>query len=309
VTGAPRDFAFQHPGLDRAEHLRDDRAALASLWLRGHALVIDVEGQLRHPAGDDAAPRFAAAADIAAELPATASFLGLHGDEAYFALAAETLADLPPASIDLRSAAARWPALPASVFAQARALLFWQQRNRHCGACGQALALVRGGFCARCAHCGIEHYPRTDPAIIVAVSDGERLLLGRQKSWPEGRWSVLAGFLEPGESLEQTVVREVREEAGVRVHACEYAGSQPWPFPASLMVGFHAQALPQPVQVGDELEEAAWFSAAELREKFASGAMKPSPRLSISRWLLDEWLRRMDAAHAGAGNDAAHRSA
>jgi NAD+ diphosphatase len=233
-------------------------------------------------------------------LPDSAAFLGLEGDVAYFALPAEVLAELPPASIDARSAAARWAALHASVFAQARALLFWQQRNRHCGACGQATTFVRGGFCARCAHCGIEHYPRTDPAIIVAVSDGERLLLGRQAGWPEGRWSVLAGFCEPGESLEQTVVREVWEEAGVRVDACEYAGSQPWPFPASLMIGFHAQARVQPVQVGDELEAAAWFTAAELRAQFASGAMKPSPRLSISRWLMEDWLLRHDAASAAA---------
>ena len=304
MNATPREYAFLHAGLDRAEQLREDREALAARWATAKVLVLDVEGQLRHPAGDDAAPEFCRGADLAPELPASASFLGLHGDATYFALAADTLDPLPVASIDLRSAAARWPALAASVFAQARALLSWQQRNRHCGACGQAVALVRGGFCARCAHCGLEHYPRTDPAIIVAVSDGERLLLGRQKSWPEGRWSVLAGFLEPGESLEQTVVREVWEEAGVRVHACEYAGSQPWPFPASLMVGFHAQALPQPVAVGDELEQAAWFSAAELREKFATGAMKPSPKLSIARWLLDEWLRRQDAARAPTGVDA-----
>ncbi|MGH8029985.1 MAG: NAD(+) diphosphatase [Arenimonas sp.] len=293
MNGAPREYAFLHAGLDRAEHLREDRAALATLWPAARVLVVDVEGLLRHPPGDDAVPEFCLASTLAPELPAAAAFLGLDGDVPHFALAAEALADdLPAATIDLRSAAARWPGLPASAFAQARALLFWQQRNRHCGACGQAMTMGRGGFSARCAQCGIEHYPRTDPAIIVAVSDGERLLLGRQAGWPEGRWSVLAGFLEPGESLEQTVVREVWEEAGVRVHACEYAGSQPWPFPASLMVGFHAQAEAQPVQVGDELEAAAWFTATELRERFASGTMKPSPRLSISRWLMEDWLRR-----------------
>ena len=296
MNGAPREYAFQHVGLDRAEHLREDRDALAARWADAKVLVVDVEGLLRHPQSDDADPRFCTGLALAPELPPGAAFLGLHGDEAWFALAAEAVTDLPPATIDLRSAAARWPDLPASAFAQARALLFWQQRNRHCGACGEPTTLVRGGFCARCAHCGIEHYPRTDPAVIVAVSDGERLLLGRQAGWPEGRWSVLAGFLEPGESLEQTVVREVREEAGVRVASCEYAGSQPWPFPASLMVGFHALAEPQPVQVGDELEAAAWFTADELRAQFASGAMKPSPRLSISRWLLEDWLRRQDAA-------------
>jgi NAD+ diphosphatase len=300
VSDTPREYAFRHRGLDRAEHLREDRAALAEGWSTGLCLVIDVEGLLRHLPGDDDRPRFCDAVALAAELPDTAAFLGLHEERAYFALPADALAELPPASTDLRSAAARWEALPASVFAQARALLFWQQRNRFCGACGQALAFVRGGYCARCAHCGLEHYPRTDPAIIVAVSDGERLLLGRQSSWPEGRWSVLAGFLEPGESLEQTVAREVWEEAGVRIDACEYAGSQPWPFPASLMVGFHATAAPQPVQVGDELEAAAWFTADELRAQIAAGQLRPSPRLSISRWLMDEWLRRQDEAAARA---------
>ena len=296
MNRAPPGYAFRHPGLDRAEHLRDDHDALAARWPTAKVLVIDIEGQLRHPPGDDAEPVFCAALELAAERPPAAAFLGLHGDDAYFAVAAENFADLPPATIDLRSAAARWPDLPASAFAQARALLFWQQRNRHCGACGEATTFARGGFCARCGRCGIEHYPRTDPAIIVAVSDGERLLLGRPAGWPEGRWSVLAGFLEPGESLEQTVVREVWEEAGVRVDSCEYAGSQPWPFPASLMIGFHAKARPQPVRVGDELEAAAWFTAAELRAQFASGAMKPSPRLSISRWLMEDWLHRQDAA-------------
>jgi NAD+ diphosphatase len=292
VGGAPRRYAFRDPGLDRAEHLREDRDALAARWPGARVLVLDVEGQLRHPDGDDASPQFASGAALAAELPATASFLGLDDDLAHFALPAESLDELPPATIDLRSAAARWPDRAASIFAQARALLAWQQRTRHCGACGQPVTLVRGGFCARCAHCGLENYPRTDPAIIVAVSDGERLLLGRQASWPAGRWSVLAGFMEPGESLEQTVAREVREEAGVRIRACTYAGSQPWPFPASLMVGFHALAEPQPVQLGDELEDARWFGADELLALFASGAMKASPRLSISRWLLEDWLRQ-----------------
>ena len=122
----------------------------------------------------------------------------------------------------------------------------------------------RAGYSARCPGCGLEHYPRTDPAIIVAVSDGPRLLLGRQASWPPNRWSVLAGFVEPGESLEQTVAREVMEEAGVPVLSCTYAASQPWPFPAALMVGFHAEGAPVEPVVSDELEQARWFSAADI---------------------------------------------
>jgi NAD+ diphosphatase len=197
---------------------------------------------------------------------------------------------VPPTRLDLRNAAVRWQALPAAIYAQARALLHWQSRNRFCGACGRAMELQRGGYAGRCVACGLECYPRTDPAIIVAVSDGERLLLGRQASWPEKRYSVLAGFLEPGESLEQAVAREVMEEAGVRIDGCEYLASQPWPFPSSLMLGFRASAAPQPLRFGGELEDARWFGADELRAQTAAGELQVSPRLSISRWLIDDWL-------------------
>ena len=293
MSDTARRYAFQHVGLDRAEHLREDAEALDAHWPKANVLIIDAEGQARC-LGEPDQPAFQQGAAISAERPDHASFLGLaDSGEAWFAMAAEHMGDeLPVPAVDLRSAAARWPALPASVFAQARALLHWQQRNRFCGSCGHALALVRAGFCARCSQCGLEHYPRTDPAIIVAVSDGERLLLGRQASWPEKRWSVLAGFMEPGESLEQTVAREVMEEAGVRIRECRYAGSQPWPFPSALMLGFHALAEPQPVSVGAELQDARWFSARELREQSASGELLLSPSLSISRWLMDDWLAR-----------------
>ncbi|WP_026802712.1 NAD(+) diphosphatase [Arenimonas oryziterrae] len=290
MTPTPRRYAFQHAGLDRAEHLRKDAAALDACWPDAPVLILDVEGQARF-AGSDDQPEFPRGGQCLAQRPEIASFLGLdEGGQAWFALPAEVLPELPAQTLDLRSAGTRWAALPAAVFAQARALLHWQQRSRYCGACGGALVLERGGFCARCPQCGIEHYPRTDPAIIVAVSDGERLLLGRQASWPPKRWSVLAGFLEPGESLEQTVVREVMEEAGVRVDACQYACSQPWPFPSALMLGFHAQAQPQPAQVSEELEEARWFTAAELRDGAVTGEVRLSPSLSISRWLIDDWL-------------------
>ena len=287
MSPTPRQYAFQHGGLDRAEQLREDSDALRRHWPEASLLIIDADGVACFSGSEDA-PEFVRGG--AHPEQAGASFLGMDGDTAWFAVSAETLPELPPLRLDLRSAALRWPVLPAAVFAQARALLHWQQRSRFCGACGGALAFARGGFMARCPACEIEHYPRTDPAIIVAVSDGERLLLGRQATWPEKRWSVLAGFLEPGESLEQTVVREVMEEAGVRVDSCQYLASQPWPFPAALMLGFSAQAEPQPVRVGAELQDARWFSAAELRAQIASGALQISPRLSISRWLIDDWL-------------------
>jgi len=290
VTQAQRRYAFQHGGLDRADEWRGDAAALAGRWANARVLVLDADGQA-HGSGDPEVLRFPVGADLSTDLPAEAVFLG-KGDDggAWFALPALARPEVPVEAIDLRTAATTWPAFEASVFAQARALLHWRERNRFCGGCGAALEARRGGHMLFCPGCAIEHYPRTDPAIIVAVSDGERLLLGRQASWPEGRWSVLAGFLEPGESLEQAVAREVLEEAGVRIRAAHYAASQPWPFPSALMVGFRADADPQAARAGDELEAAKWFSAPELRELTASGAMQISPRLSISRWLIDDWL-------------------
>jgi NAD+ diphosphatase len=285
MASAPRHFAFQHPGLDRTEHFREDIATLDQLWPQAKIIIIDFK--------NDADLVFLYGANCFPERPMSASYLGHADAQHWFAIRAQFVNELPPHAIDLRTAAATWPHLQASIFAQARALLYWQERNQFCGACGKGLTLLRGGFMAKCETCGGEHYPRTDSAVIMAVSDGEKLLLGRQASWPENRWSVLAGFLEPGESLEQTVIREVFEEAGVHVDRTEYAASQPWPFPASLMLGFHAYAQPQEAKAGDELEQARWFGAEELRDGIAGGTLGISPRLSISRWLIEDWCARM----------------
>ncbi|MEO8003067.1 MAG: NAD(+) diphosphatase [Arenimonas sp.] len=292
MAQSTRQFAFQHPGLDRNEHIRENNQALDQLWPLAKIIIIDLQGNARFQK-DVADPVFLSGADFFPSRPANASFLGQSGDQSWFAVRAEFITELPSHAVDLRTAASTWPHLQASIFAQARALLYWQERNHFCGACGKALSLVRGGFMAKCDACGSEHYPRTDSAVIMAVTDGQRILLGRQASWPENRWSVLAGFLEPGESLEQTVIREVFEEAGVHVDRAEYAASQPWPFPASLMLGFHAYAAPQEAKAGDELEQAQWFSAEELRAGVANGTLGISPKLSISRWLIEDWCSRM----------------
>jgi NAD+ diphosphatase len=134
-------------------------------------------------------------------------------------------------------------------------------------------------------------FPRVDPAIIVIVGDGDRCLLGRQASWNPTRWSTLAGFVEPGESLEDAVRREVFEEAGVRVGDCAYHSSQPWPFPSSLMLGFVAQASDATIRVGAELADARWFSVGDLVDGFADGSLTLPPRLSVSRELIAHWLR------------------
>lgn len=202
----------------------------------------------------------------------------------------EPLAQLPPDSAfeELRALSPQLDAEEAGLLAYARALSIWRSRQRHCGICGATTYPERAGHSLLCSRegCGAEYFPRLEPAIIVLVTDGERALLGRQSRWPPGRYSTIAGFVEPGESLEDAVVREVMEETGVRVARVRYDSSQPWPFPASLMVGFHAQAPPDPVRVGSELEDARWLTREDVR----GGAVLLPPAHSISRRLIDAWL-------------------
>ncbi|WP_242007446.1 NAD(+) diphosphatase [Luteimonas cucumeris] len=288
-TPAP-GFAFSDPGLDRADHLRDDPQALAALWRNGKVLLVDNEG---NTAVDAQRGLLAFDGTSLVDSAEHGIFLGLRDEQAWFALPTETSGFEPSARLDLRSAAALWSAYEASVFAQARAVLHWRSRHRHCGVCGGALVFMRGGWQGRCIVCNAEHYPRTDPAVIVAISDGQRLLLGRQASWPSRRYSTLAGFVEPGESLEQTVVREVLEESGVRIRSSRYLASQPWPFPGSLMLGFIADAEPDEPRASDELEDVRWFTHAEIGAAMSDAptddGLLLSPSISISRWLIEHW--------------------
>ncbi len=298
--------------LDRADHLRNDSSALTALWHSAHVVLLDAAGNaLADAQGGLSTPSGHDLSDGPGGVGA-AAFLGLDAaGSGWFALDAELAAFEAPNRVDLRSAAAQWSLLEASVFAQARALQHWRSRHRFCGVCGGAVALSRGGWLGTCGQCAAEHYPRTDPAVIVAVSDGERLLLGRQSAWPARRYSVLAGFVEPGESLEQTVAREVMEEAGVRVRSCRYMGSQPWPFPGALMLGFIADAEPDEPRVSEELEEARWFTADEIRAARArdqhrdgtaadatadDGGPLLSAPISIARWLIEQWLAVAEAS-------------
>jgi NAD+ diphosphatase len=190
---------------------------------------------------------------------------------------------------ELRVLASLMPSDEAGLLAYARGISIWRQRHRFCGNCGARLIPERAGHVLRCSNaaCAQEAFPRMDPAIIVMVSDGERALLGRQASWPAGRYSTIAGFVEPGESLEDAVVREVAEETGVAVRAIQYHSSQPWPFPASLMVGFEARCAPEArIRVGGELEDARWFTRTEIK----GGAAGLPPTHSISYRLIADWL-------------------
>jgi NAD+ diphosphatase len=299
-------FAFIEGALDRADALRDDPEALAVLWPRSQVLLLDEDGRAWADADQRLyAPKGAELEGDAARLLASAIFLGLSGGIGWFASRGTIAHPQAPQRVDLRSAASLWPAFDATAFAQARAVLHWHARHRYCGACGGEIDFVRAGWLGRCRQCHAEHYPRTDQAIIAAVTDGTRLLLGRQAEWPTKRYSVLAGFVEPGESLEQTVAREVLEESGVRVRGCRYLASQPWPFPSSLMLGFMAQAEPDDAVAGDELEDVRWFSVDEVREGLGRDWNAPigdgdtgialSPPISISRWLIEQWLAEVDA--------------
>jgi NAD+ diphosphatase len=190
---------------------------------------------------------------------------------------------------DLRMMAALLSAEEAGLLAYARAMIFWRHRHRFCGTCGAQTIAGKGGHIRVCTNpaCRHEVFPRIDPAIIVLISDGERALLGRQASWPAGRYSTIAGFVEPGESLEDAVAREVLEETGVRVDSIEYHSSQPWPFPSSLMLGFTARAITTDIHLRDqELEDARWFTRAQL----ASGHPKVPPSISISFRLIEDWF-------------------
>jgi len=190
-----------------------------------------------------------------------------------------------------RSAAVLTPE-DGGLAAYAAALLNWHRRHRFCANCGAPTEIREAGHVRGCPNCGAEHHPRTDPVVIMLVLRGEEVLLGRQASWPPGRYSALAGFVEPGESLEEAVAREVLEEAQVVVGPPRYVSSQPWPFPASLMLGFSAPWVSGEPVIGDEeLEDARWFTREQVRDAVSErGPLRLPPPLAIARRLLDGWL-------------------
>jgi len=219
------------------------------------------------------------------------SFLGIAPDGApLFVVPASDGAELT----GLREAASVLSQADAGLVAYASALAHWHDTHRYCSVCGELSEPLEAGHSRRCPN-GHVHHPRTDPVVIMLVSDGDRLLLGRRPPWPPGRYSCLAGFVEPGESLEAAVAREVLEEAGVTVGAVEYRLSQPWPFPLSLMLGFEATYASGEARVADaELEAVAWFA----RDEIAAGTPLLPPRFTIARRLIDGWMAGEAAATA-----------
>jgi NAD+ diphosphatase len=286
-----RDAERRGDAVEIDRRLRSDEARFLLLRDDGHALI-DASGQVLHGLGRNDFVRLGGVDE-------TTIHLGRVQKCDWFAWRQNTAAceqikaQAGGEFIDLRSAGTALGADDAGLFAYARALQNWQERTRFCSVCGSRLQLDHAGHRAKCTNpqCGIEHFPRTDPAIIVVVSCGDACLLGRQASWPQGRYSALAGFVEPGETLEAAVLREVHEEAGVRVIDCDYHSSQPWPFPASIMLGFSARSADRSIRIGSELEDARWFTAPQILDGMKSGEVLLPPKLSVAYRLIEDWLR------------------
>jgi len=327
---APNYYA--HPGFERAglrrrepdwirERVLDPASVFIPVW-RNQNLVIEL---------DDSEPRaasitvegvvsvFGEIGDIDERLAhGQFVFLGVIDERAHFAfdvsaieaplemvrspaLAAAGIAEAGVRFADLRQLAGRLERREGSLLAFARAMLFWHSRHRFCGLCGSPTRSEEAGHMRRCTDpaCHAMHFPRTDPAVIMLVVDGDRALLGRNKNFPlPGMYSTLAGFVEPGESLEDAVAREVREETAIEVGAVHYHSSQPWPFPANIMLGFYAEATSTAVSLDDgELADARWFERDWLQSHEDDDSFR-LPRLdSIARRLIEDWL----AGRAGVG--------
>ena len=230
-------------------------------------------------------------------------FIGMDGETAFFAVEIGRQMPLETSEkfIDLRSVALQicandFSEIPA-LLGRGKMLLDWQGRRNFCSCCGDKTTAANGGYLRKCVNqaCAAEHFPRTDPVVIMFVVSGDDCLLGRGRGWPEGNFSALAGFVEPGETIEEATRRETREEAGIKIGQVSYVKSQPWPFPSSLMIGVRAEALSREITLDkNELVEAKWFDKAYLREIMESGDtanFKIPPKIAIARQLLDEWLQ------------------
>jgi NAD+ diphosphatase len=290
--------------LDRAAHLRKDVDFLQAELRAPQSVILPVFRELALIDGERVALVSVAEAGSLLDHDGELVWLGKLAQGSCFALDLSAFADplAHPALRergelrDLRMSGATLRTDHAALAMYARGLMYWHTRQRHCGVCGAPTAARSGGHTRVCRNesCKTEHFPRTDPAIIVLVKSGNECLLGRQPRWPAGMYSTLAGFVEPGETIEQAVAREVHEESGVRVENVHYFRSQPWPFPASLMIGFNATAATREINVdGDELEDAKWFSKDQVRDARAHGFFVPG-KFSLSGQLIEAWLADED---------------
>ncbi|MCG7520720.1 NAD(+) diphosphatase [Ruegeria sp. Ofav3-42] len=313
---------FGGSGLDRAAHIRGDadgitrakahpQAKCLMLW-RGKVLVqgdaLDQLGliPMTHklvesgPGGSVEQPVFLGMSDetpvFAADISNwSADGLDLSGVGAFVDRSEQQHPDLPQGYVfaELRRIMTRLSTRDAELAASAKAVIGWHETHRFCARCGAASDQTQAGWQRSCPSCGGQHFPRTDPVVIMLITHGDSVLMGRSPGWPEGMYSLLAGFVEPGETLEAAVRREVMEEAGVPVGAVSYLSSQPWPFPASLMFGCAGEALSREITIDPvEIEDAMWVSKSEMMQAFAGEHPKllPARKGAIAHFLLQNWL-------------------
>ncbi len=279
-------------GFDRAGERRSDAAWIAAARADRQSLVVPLSGLRVLVDGPDDAPRalLATAAELDLALGEGSVFLGLLEGRPVFSVEADERSLGTAHYVELRSVGTLLPAAEGGLLAYARAMAHWHARHRYCGACGTENGIDQGGHARRCPACGNETFPRTDPAVIVLVTHGDRCLLGRSARFPPGMYSTFAGFVEPGESLEDTLARELLEEVGVAVAEIVYRSSQPWPFPQSLMLGFRACAASEAFRIDDaEIIDARWLARDELKDEARRPVRLPGAD-SIARFLVDEWL-------------------
>jgi len=278
--------------LDRSDALRHDADALRAAIADPRARLLRLDG---YEPDVDASGRLVW--DAMADAPAGAEpvLLGIDAGVPYFAAFVAREAAPSFRSARVMGLLDQFAPGEAATYAAARSVLDWHARHRFCANCGTATALFRAGWGRRCPNCGTEHFPRVDPVVIMIAEHDGRALLGRQPAFPPGRYSALAGFLEPGESIEEAVAREIHEEAGVAVTDVRYIASQPWPFPSSLMIACVGTALDDAITLDThELEDAIWATRAEVRAALAGepGRFITPPSYAIAHTLLKVWAEQ-----------------
>lgn len=290
-SNAPELLGYAGGRLDRVDHIRTNPALLAQAFASPLALRLVLEGL--EPVVADGHLRME-------PLPGDAwiehhALLGV--DERQRPVFVELLADAADnflASPRSRTLVNEVPGEEVALYGTARSLLSWHMRHRFCSVCGQRTAPVKAGWSRQCQSCQAEHFPRVDPVVIMLAEHRGRVLLGRQRSWPAGLYSALAGFVEPGETLEEAVAREIKEEAGVATHSVRYVVSQPWPFPSSLMIACIAQADDDALKLDEaEIEHAFWADAEGVRAALAGEEGAPfaaPPPMAVAWHLLKHWL-------------------
>ena len=284
-------IAFTGSRLDRADHVRADADRLAG-YMNWKARLLALDG-LMPSVGDDGGLVWGTLADAADD--AELIFLGLDDGKACFA-AVPPAGDASPrmANPQLWSLMASLAPDDLALYGGARSVADWHARHRFCAACGGATRIAKGGWQRDCTGCGAQHFPRTDPVTIMLVEHAGKLMLGRGLGWPEGRFSALAGFVEPGESIEEAVAREVFEEAGVRVRDVTYVASQPWPFPSQLMIGCNAHADSSELTIDEtEMAEINWYTREDVVAALAGeGPFIAPPPHAIAHHLLQWWISK-----------------